>query len=168
MSIYRPKRNKLETIADQRQKQAYYTKGSGLFLYRNRTSGSLTLPKSIRVNGVEVKEIGKGETWEGDSYFQVLVKQGMASLVETIVPVDAPQAPAALQVINEGNQMEEKLILEQPDVVKVDGTVEQVVKCTVSVQCPESAPKKKTEKSKTKNEEVLLNDSPSGSVQILG
>ena len=168
MGIYNTQKHKIEAVAENRQKVQYWTKGTGLFEFRNRTSGSLTLPKSIRVNGREVKEIEKGATWEGDSYFQILVKQGMASLVRTIVPEDAPVIlPQTLDLIKEETEMQEdKLILEQPDTVKVNGTVEHVIADANS--SAQAVSKKKVEKPKVKNEEVLLNDDPMAGVQILG
>jgi hypothetical protein len=163
MGIYNTRMNKIESVAENRQKIQHWTKGTGLFEYRNRSSGTLTLPKSIRIKGREIKEIEKNGTWEGDSYFQILVRQGLASLVRVIVPEDAPVVlPQTLNVIKEGTEMsEDKLLLEQPDTVKTTGKVEQVV-------ANANANAKKIEKPKSKNEEVLLNDDPLSGVQILG
>ena len=150
----RQKMNKIETIAAQRQRRAHYQQGEGLYEYRNTTTGTLGLPKPIMVNGQECKEIPYRGTWQGDNYFMLLVKGGMAALVRTI---------------NDPNQkeevkMEEKLILDQPDVTTQQGVIEQVIVTDQKKVKPVKPKPTKLEE----NNEVLLNDDAMDGVQILG
>lgn len=149
----RQKMNKIETIAAQRTRRAHYQQGKGLYEYRNTTTGTLGLPKPILINGQECKEIPYRGTWQGDDYFMLLVKGGMAAHVRTIIDPNQKE---------EVKMEEEKLILDQPPVTTSNGVVEQIV---VTDQ------KKKTVKPKStklEESEVLLNDDAMDGVQILG
>lgn len=95
--------------------------GEGLYLYRNNTNGELTLPRPTR-SGITKVDLGK--EFQGDNYYMKLVQTGFLRLVKEI------QSPAQEQAALEGAKVEEKLILDQPDIVTQEGQVEHVVKKT--------------------------------------
>lgn len=128
--------------------------GEGLYVYRNNTSGTLSLPKpafqsATRTNLTEVPL--KGE-FEGDNYFMMLVHRNEAILVKTIRTPEQERNPI----------VEEKLILDQPDTVKTVGKVEHVVA---------TEPVKKLDETETKTvkevKDVLLTEDPLNGVKII-
>jgi hypothetical protein len=160
--------SKLEAVAAQRAKREYYLHGEGLYVYRNRTNGTLNLPKPTKSGLVEV---AIGGEWEGDNYYMFLVRNNMAALVRTIsdpVIQEVVLEPVVEEsVITEGKEnMQNKLILDQPECVTSEGKVEHVI-----VE-PKNKTKEKVAKQKTskfdENKEILLNDDPLDGVQILG
>lgn len=162
--------SKLEAVAAQRAKREYYLHGEGLYVYRNRTNGTLNLPKPTKSGLVEV---AIGGEWEGDNYYMFLVRNNMAALVRTISDpvVQEVVVPETIvieeSVITEGKEnMQNKLILDQPECVTSEGKVEHVI-----VE-PKNKTKEKVTKQKSskfdENKEILLNDDPLDGVQILG
>lgn len=122
--------------------------GEGLYLFRNSTKGDLTLPRPTKSG---LRTIGPGKEFQGDSYYMQLVKQGHCRLIKEIQSPEQQQA-----VLNEAN-MEEKLILDQPDIITEQGKVEHVVPKTPPVQkIDENLPAQKTNGKKP--EDFLLNE----------
>lgn len=120
-------------------------RGEGLYVYRNRTSGDLSLPKPT-TSGRKV--IGPGQEWQGDNYYMSMVPQE-ATIVRTIM---TPQQERE-------NKMNQKLILDQPDQVKAGGKVEHVAvdPTEMLTETPDNEPKK----------DILLTEDPLEGVQIL-
>jgi len=138
--------SKYEARAFRKKKLDYDLRGKGLFVYRNAKNSDLMLPKPDE-NGSKV--IGPGQEFQGSDYFMSLVKTNEARLVRTLIPVEM-----------ENNTMTEKLILDQPETVTTEGTVEQVV---------ENPPIKKLNETPTNNQidpEVLINEDPMEGVVI--
>jgi len=112
--------------------------GSGLYIYENSNSNAeLTLPRPTHSG---VRKVGPSQQFQGDSYYMQLVKTGMLRLVEVL------QTP-------EEEAMTEKLILEQPETVTQQGTVEHVV------AKPAKKPINEVKEAK-KSQPVLLNENP--------
>lgn len=106
------KANKFERTDQRRKAMEYHQAGTGLFLFRNRSSvASLELPKA---SSDGKKWVEPGQTWKGDSYFLSMVPRE-AVLVET------------LSEQKKEEKMPEKLILDQPDQVTTSGRVEHTV-----------------------------------------
>jgi hypothetical protein len=151
--------SKYERIANQKKIKEFHERGKGLFLFRNKSKeATLSLPKvaadgKTRMVGPANPNVpGSGE-WEGDSYFMTLVPRD-AILVRTIRAPDAEK-------IGEQRQMNEKLILDQPETVTTEGAVEQV---TVTDQSINETSEEGTEKSK---KDVLLTEDPLDGVTII-
>ena len=143
---YKKRLNQYESRVERDKQMEKILHGEGLYVYRNRTKGDLTLPKPT-TSGRKV--VGPGQEWQGDNYYMSLVPQE-AILVRTIV---SPQQE------REQKMKEEKLLLDQPEKVTVEGTVEQVVKNPVKKlnETPVVDP----------SQEVLLTEDPMDGVQIL-
>jgi len=121
--------------------------GTGLYIYENRTSGHLTLPKTS-TDGKKV--IPPNGRFKGDSYFMMLVKppQNLLKFIE--------------EIKTEENVMSEnKLILDQPDMVTAKGTVEHVVDDKAPLQNLRDSVDNK------QKPDVLLNESPMDGVEII-
>lgn len=147
------KSNKLERAQQKKQVIEYYQKGNGVYLFRNRSSfASLELPK-ISKDGK--KWVNPNETWEGDSYFLSMVPKE-AVLVRTI---EEPKNES-LELINEENKVEEKLILDQPDQVTKTGKVEHSAENDLPLA--ETAPQ-----NEEKNKEKLITENPLDGVTII-
>jgi hypothetical protein len=139
----------------------FHERGKGLFVFRNKSNeATLSLPKvaadgkTRMVGPANPKVPGSGE-WEGDSYFMQLVPRE-AILVRVI------KAPG-----EEEEQMNEneKLILDQPEMVTAEGTVEQVVESAPDTDQPiNETPEEGIEKSK---KDVLLTEDPLDGVTII-
>jgi uncharacterized membrane protein len=126
--------------------------GEGVYLYRNNSMADLTLPRPTRSG---IRSVGPKQEFQGDNYYMQLVKSGMLRLVKEI------QSPEQQRAALEGN-MQEKLILDQPDMITENGKVEHVV----------SKPAQKlneTKSGKEKQVDVLLNEDPiEGGFVIVG
>jgi hypothetical protein len=126
--------------------------GEGVYLYRNNSMADLTLPRPTRSG---IRSIGPKQEFQGDNYYMQLVKSGMLRLVKEI------QSPEQQRAALEEN-MQEKLILDQPDMITENGKVEHVV----------SKPAQKlneTKAAKDKQADVLLNEDPiEGGFVIVG
>lgn len=134
--------------------------GDGIFLFENNTSGDLMLPKPAKGGRARV---GKGQRFQGDSYFLSMVKNNQLKLVSVVI---APPARDDYKIKEEGKEMlnEQKLILDQPETFTVDGKVEQVVK----------KDKKKLNESKPEvkqplkgKRDVLIAEEPIGEIEII-
>jgi hypothetical protein len=107
------KSTKIERAQQKKEAMDYYQAGTGLYLFRNRTSGSLELPK---VSKDGKKWVEPGCTWEGDSYFL------------SMIPKEATLVRSLEEPKKEEIKMEEKLILDQPEQITKSGKVEHVSK----------------------------------------
>jgi len=137
--------NKIERTNQKKQMLEYHQQGTGLYLFRNRSSvASLDLPK---VSKDGKKWIQPNETWEGDSYFLKMIPRE-AVLVRTL------EEPAQKEV-----KMEERLILDQPDQVTKAGKIEH--KAQDDLPLNESEPKDSSVK------ERLLTEDPLSGVTII-
>lgn len=123
--------------------------GEGLYLYQNSTSADLALPRPTKSG---IRSVGPKMQFQGDNYYMQLVKGGFLRLVKEI------QSPEQQRKANNNEvKMEEKLILDQPDIITESGKVEHVVK-NIPVQ-------KLTENQKNKKNQpvdVLLNENKNG------
>lgn len=130
---------KIERARENKQSIEYYQRGSGRYLFRNRSSvASLELPK---ISSDGKKWIQPGQTWEGDSYFLSMIPRE-AVLVRTL---DEP---------NKEIKMEERLILDQPDQVTSAGKVEHKV--------AEDLPLNETDPNTLEGEKLLTEDPLAG------
>jgi hypothetical protein len=147
--------NKIERAQQKKQAIEYYQKGTGLYLFRNRSVvSSLELPK-ISHDGK--KWVKPNETWQGDSYFLQMVPKE-AIIVQSL---EAPKNENVELPINEAkeNIMEEKLILDQPDQVTKTGKVEHAVE--------KELPLTETAPTTEENKEKLLTEDPLAGVTII-
>ena len=105
----------IQEIEKERRAQAQeeYYGGSGRYIFENKTSGDLQLPKPASNGNVWV---GKGGQFTGDSFFLKLVPRDL-KLIEIIAQPNSEN-------INEST--ESKLILDQPDTITQSGKVEHV------------------------------------------
>lgn len=146
--------------------------GEGLYLFRNNTDATITLPRPTK-SGLRV--VGARKEFQGDNYYMQLVRQGLLRLVKEIQSPEAERAALALQEAEEeASQVtttsevkplnEQKLILDQPDQITEQGKVEHVV--------AKPQPQQKlneNNKSKEKPQPVLLNENPvEGGFVIVG
>jgi hypothetical protein len=122
--------------------------GEGLYLFENHTPADLTLPRPTK-SGTRV--VRSKAQFQGDDYYLQLVRSGHLRLIKELLSPE--QERAAMQ------PQEEKLILDQPDTVTDKGKVEHVVDKTPKVR-------KLNEGDNDPQEEVLLNESPSGFVIV--
>lgn len=119
--------------------------GEGMYLFQNNTNADLTLPRPTK-SGLRV--VGPKQQFQGDNYYMQLVKTGYVRLIKEI------QSPTQQQAaLNEVTKVEEKLILDQPDMITENGKVEHVVNKNTPIQ-------KLNEGNKQKQPDVLLNESP--------
>ena len=150
--IMNKKVSRLEQRANHNQIVEHRQKGEGLFVFRNRNKATLTLPK---VSADGKKTIGPSGEWEGDSYFMDLVRKNEAILVRTIK--EPSETILQLNEQKEYDMQEEKLILDQPDTVTSEGTVEQV----------KATPEMELEENEKNIEDVLLTEDPMDGVEII-
>ena len=144
------KLSRYESRERNKEIKEFHTRGEGVYLFRNNTSGSLNLPKPAN-NGVRV--VGKNAEWEGDNYFMFLVQKNDARLIRTITSPEEQK---------EEIKMAEKLLVDQPDQVTVEGTVEHVVLST------DDKDKKLNEGQPVDDQdEALINEDPMDGIQIL-
>lgn len=150
---YQKKMNRQEKLAMQRMKAVQNSQGKGLYIYENNIKGDLDLPKipnKILINGIWVENkkqrmVQAKQQFEGDDYFMQLVRTNQCRLIKEI------KSP-------EKENMEKKLILDQPETVSVKGKVEHVI-----VQ----AQKTLKETNSNKKEEILLTEDPIDGVEII-
>ena len=142
----RKKISRADKKINQKNKFIQDMSGSGVFVYENNTDADLNLPKPTSTG---TRTIGPRKRFQGDSYYLTWVGSPMNLLrfIEEIVPKDNP-----LKTLNESetNKMNDnKLILDQPEIVTSQGQVEHVV---VNESPDQDSSEKKTE--------ILLNESP--------
>lgn len=121
--------------------------GEGLYLFRNSTNSDLSLPRPTS-SGLRV--IGPMAEFQGDNYYMQMVKTGLLRLVKEL------QSPENQRMALEEKTMnEQKLILDQPDMITEHGKVEHVV----AGQKPQQK-LNETKKDKQPQPDVLLNEAP--------
>lgn len=136
---------KFEKKELQKQKLEKNLNGTGIFVFENVTNGDLSLPKAT-LSGKKI--IKAKEQFEGDSYFMNFVK----------TPNNLLKLVRKIETIKENN-MTEKLILDQPERVTSQGTVENVLI---------SNPKKQlNDANQNDNKDVLLTEDPMEGVEII-
>src|SRR4051812_2500640 len=81
--------------------------GEGIYLFENRTNADLTLPRPTKSG---IKMVRAKQQFHGDSYYLDLMRSGFLKLVKVIQQ-------------NEAKVEDEKLILDQPDVITEQGKV---------------------------------------------
>ena len=135
---------KIERAQNKKKILEYYQNGTGLYLFRNRNSASLELPKVSKDGKKWVEPNG---TWEGDSYFLSMVPRE-AVMVRTISEPD-----------NKEVKLENKLILDQPDQVTSAGKVEHKVS--------EGLPLNEVDPKDADGSEKLLTEDPMAGVTII-
>jgi hypothetical protein len=154
MKVRLTKQEKRDAQAE-KVKQAF--SGTGRFVYKNCTKGTLSLTKPA-MNGS--RQVAAGAEFEGDSYFMQFTRPpenviAFVRVIESSTPEPDPTAPSP--VLTEGVNMENKLILDQPSTVTANGTVEHVVASqTINEASPNASQK-----------EVLLNETPLDGVEII-
>jgi hypothetical protein len=155
----RKRLTKQEKVAENKLKLEQHLKGSGIYEFRNNTKGDLTLPK-LPLNGSH-KSIPPGGTWQGDSYFLKMVPKE-ARLVRTIEQPQTEKIETPSQEIQkeEGEKMEQKLILDQPEKVTTEGKVE-------SVQTSDELLTEVPKEEELEGKEKLLNEDPMEGVEII-
>ncbi len=139
--------NKYEKKEVRAQQIATALHGEGLYLYQNNTNADLTLPRPTK-SGLRI--VGPKQQFQGDNYYMQLVKTGYVRLIKEIQ--SPAQQQAALNPPTEVN-MEDKLILDQPDMITEQGKVEQVINKNTPLQ-------KLNEGDKQQQPDVLLNEGP--------
>ena len=122
--------------------------GEGLYLYENHTNADLTLPRPTKSG---IRMVPAKSQFQGDNYFLQLVRTGNLRLIKELQSPE--QERAAMQ------PQEEKLILDQPDMITEQGKVEHVVDKNTKVQ-------RLNEGDNDPQEDVLLNEQPSGFVIV--
>ena len=153
---YSKKLTRYEQQANKQKRIATATCGNGRYIYKNRLPATLQLPKP----GLDGKKVvGPNEEWEGDDYFMFMVnKTREAFLVREII--EEPKE----QPIQETKMPEEKLILDQPERVTTEGTVERIVTKPSAKPLHEANPGKAPV---SMPKDVLINEDPSSGVEIL-
>jgi len=143
--------NKHEARAYRAQKMEKALKGSGTYVFENITKGDLMLPKATASGQTKV---AVGQSFQGDDYFMQLVKDHQCRLVKTLIsPEQAKQNALKL----EQSQQNQKLILDQPNMVTESGQVELV------------ADDQQLNESPVETEQVdkLINESPIDGIDIV-
>jgi hypothetical protein len=178
-------------MAERKALLDHHLQGKGLYRFRNRNNATLELPKPglCAMTGNKITVVGpvqkdnKGQTipgsgeWDGDDYFMQCVRNRDAILVKTIQAPDAEPVEPVVEAVEpepevvteskEEEMTEEKLILNQPDQVTSEGTVEHVV----TPKQPEplnEAPCCAPDCCGQKPKETLLTEDPMAGVEIIG
>jgi len=139
------KSNRLERAEQKRKAIEYHQAGTGMYLFKNRSSvASLELPK---VSADGKKWVEPGQTWKGDSYYL------------SMVPRDAVLVESLCEQVKE-EKMEDKIILDQPDQITAEGKVEHRAN-KEQLDIVESDPKV------AKAKERLLTEDPLAGVTII-
>lgn len=147
----RSKKNKLQERLKKIQGINSLVSGKGEYIYKNNTKGTLILSKES-LDGK--KNIPIGGTWRGDDHYMYLFKSNDALLIETISDSNNQKE----------SNMENKLILDQPETFTTKGAVEQVEIGKDSVaKLNEVVPNENLEDEKEK----LINEDPMDGIQII-
>ncbi len=128
------------------KKKTELNSGHGFFVFKNRTTGDITLPKPSK-DGRLI--IAGGAEFVGDSYFMNLIgpPHRFLSLVK--------------EVNEEGKDMENKLLVDQPNKVTSKGAVEHVAS-NKNIKLNDATTSNTQEIS-----EVLLTEDPMDGVEII-
>ena len=89
--------------------------GAGRYIFENSNQNAeLTLPRPTKTG---VRKVAAGDQFQGDDYYMQYVKTGELRLIEVLQTAEEEET-----LMNEN-----KLILDQPDIVTETGKVEHVV-----------------------------------------
>lgn len=171
--IVREKKTRLEKINERKKKLEDSLHGSGEYIFRNNHKGDYTLTKTSLDGKKSIPP--KGE-FKGDSYFLRFVKSHDLTLVSVLKEESKIETNEEVIEINEsiinkeeeGKPMnEEKLILDQPEMITEEGVVEHVAveRPSVDTKKKEFFNKKKLEN--VKNKKALINEDPAGSIEVI-
>lgn len=129
--------------------------GEGLYLFRNNTNADLTLPRPTKSG---IRTVGPKMEFQGDSYY----KQFIPSLLRLVKELQSPeQQHTALNEVNmTQQQQQEKLILDQPDMITEQGKIEHVVNKSTPIQ------KMNEHGKQEKQPDILLNENEEGFVFV--
>ncbi len=152
---YGAKMNRYEKKQYQQAKYAQDMAGTGLFVFENNTDADLTLP---RPTATGLRMIGPRKRFQGDSYYLKLVGSPMnlLRLIEELKPKDGPAT-----VLSEEKNMNDKLILDQPDQITTSGKVEHFVDNKVPSKPLNDANQNR------QMPEILINENPLDGVEII-
>ena len=140
------KANRLERADQKRKAVEYHQAGTGMYVFRNRSSvASLELPKP---SADGKRWVEPGQTWRGDSYYMSMVPRE-AILVESLGETKKEEA-----------KMEERLILDQPEQITSAGKVEHEATDEMP-KVVESSPKE------NRSKERLITEDPLAGVTII-
>lgn len=140
------KASRLERADQKRRAVEYHQAGTGMYVFRNRSSvASLELPKP---SADGKRWVEPGQTWRGDSYYMSMVPRE-AILVESLGETKKEEA-----------KMEERLILDQPEQITSAGKVEYGAADELP-EVVESSPKE------GKSKERLITEDPLAGVTII-
>lgn len=140
------KASRLERADQKRKAVEYHQAGTGMYVFRNRSSvASLELPKP---SADGKRWVEPGQTWRGDSYYMSMVPRE-AILVESLGETKKEEA-----------KMEERLILDQPEQITSAGKVEHEAADEMP-KVVESSPKESRAK------ERLITEDPLAGVTII-
>lgn len=148
---YNKKFNKYERKEIRSEYIKQMTAGSGLYLYENSSAGAtLSLPRPTK-SGIRV--IGPKQQFQGDDYYMQLVRAGQLRLIKCIQTPEEEQA--AQLALTEGVEPmdEERLILDQPEIITEQGRVEHQVSRKTPLQ-------DLNEDKNGKKPDVLINETP--------
>jgi len=144
------------------QKRKAALEGTGVFVFRNNTSGELHLPRPTKSG---LRKVPLKEEFQGDDYYMFMVRNNELRLVRQLEPTDLQKQQAKLvteQKQQEHNTMHEKLIVEQPPTVTTEGTEEVNVTKT-----PKKQKLNETQPADGQVDDVLLNENPLDGVEII-
>lgn len=159
MRNFNTKKNRFQKLEERRKVIEQRLKGTGLYVFRNKTKGDLHLLKKSLDGKTVVKP---QEEWRGDSYFLQHVP-AEATVVEVIrTNDDVPNTETTTTTKTEERKEEmDKLILDQPDCVTQKGKVEHVM-----VQ-PNKKPLNEVVPQENAEGEMLINEDPMDGVEII-
>lgn len=156
-----PRLNKYERREMHAEKLKNNMAGTGVYVYENNTDGDLKLPKPTDSG---IKMVGPRRQFQGDSYYMQWVGSPMnlLKLVKEVVPKMSFQEiqdnNEKQRLLGESTMNEKQLILDQPDCVTNNGTIERVVVDPAQAQINDNT-KQPTE--------VLLTEDPLDGVEII-
>jgi hypothetical protein len=119
--------------------------GEGMYLFENNTNADLALPRPTKSG---CRSVGPKAQFQGDNYYMQLVQKGYLRLIKVL---QTPEQERATEVTME--QENEKLILDQPEIVTEHGEVEHVINADTPIQ-------QLDEGDDQPKPDVLLNESP--------
>jgi hypothetical protein len=156
-----PKLNRYQRREVNAEKLKNNMGGTGVYIYENNTDGDLKLPKPTDSG---LRMIGPRKRFQGDSYFMTWVGSPMnlLRLVEEVVPKKTYQEiqQEKQELLNEVN-MNDKLILDQPDTITNNGKIERVV------AQPNQIPLNDVTDPEQKKPDVLLTEGPLDGIEII-
>ena len=164
----------MRKFLNQRQKNAAQAEtrrakiaGEGLYLFQNMTRATVILGKPCKDGRTQIEPMAR---FEGDSFFKNLKEcVCLATLVDPNQAVEEEACEPEHTIMEATQNMaEQKLITEQPPTVTKDGKVEYVQQPDDQQQYNESQPTPATTPApRGKRKDVLLSESPTGSVRVM-